>query len=141
MRDILIYPNEKLLQKSKDVKIDKIGTIEFNDLLIEMKKVLKSTGNGLALAAIQIGIPLRIFTFNNMIFINPVIIKKDKLKRVSENCLSIPKNNFYINRYMRIELEYLDKFGNKKIMKFRNLTAQMVQHEIDHMNGILINMR
>ena len=73
-----------------------------------------------------------------MYFINPKIIKKsEKLTKYEEGCLSIPNLFAEVKRPSECEVQYLDYKGEKKILKATGLLATCIQHEIDHLNGIL----
>jgi len=103
--------------------------------------------NGIGLAAIQIGIPKRIIIMdiskdaNNkkpMYFINPVIQQRATSKSTyEEGCLSVPDQYAEIERASKCEIEYLDYNGEKKLLKAEGLLATCIQHEMDHLEGIL----
>ena len=102
---------------------------------------------GIGLAAIQVGIPKRIIVLdieqkegkkNPLFFINPEIIEKSKnLSTYEEGCLSVPDQFAEIDRPNKCEVEYLDYNGKKEILKAEGLLATCIQHEIDHLEGIL----
>ena len=103
----------------------------------------------MALSACQIGIMLRIFIIkgkffpeiNNgqdQAFINPTIVKTSKkTKLCEEGCLSIPLNFGLVRRADKITIKALDQLGKEKTWNSEGLLAQVFQHEIDHLNGIL----
>ena len=103
--------------------------------------------NGIGLAAIQIGIPKRIIVMDiskdenkkePLYFVNPVIKNKDILKSTyEEGCLSVPNQFAEIDRPKNCEVEYLDYNGEKKLLKAEGLLATCIQHEMDHLEGIL----
>ena len=103
--------------------------------------------NGIGLAAIQIGIPKRIIVMDiskdenkkkPMYFVNPVIKNKDVLNSTyEEGCLSVPDQFAEIDRPKNCEVEYLDYEGEKKFLKAEGLLATCIQHEMDHLEGIL----
>ena len=104
------------------------------------------SANGIGLAAIQIGIPKRIIVIdlkienkkNPLFFVNPVIKNKDNLKSTyEEGCLSVPNQFAEIDRPKKCDVEYLDYNGEKKILKAEGLLATCIQHEMDHLEGIL----
>ena len=105
------------------------------------------SANGIGLAAIQIGIPKNLIVIDlltkekkkdPMYFINPKIIKKsEKFSKYEEGCLSIPNLFAEVKRPSECEVQYLDYRGEKKILKATGLLATCIQHEIDHLNGIL----
>lgn len=143
IKKILTEPNKLLRQISQ--KVEKVGSEEkkiMDDMLDTMY-----AANGIGLAAIQIGIPKRIIVMdiskdnNNkkpLYFVNPVIHQKTKNKSTyEEGCLSVPDQFAEIERPSMCEIEYLDYHGEKKILKAEGLLATCIQHEIDHLEGIL----
>ena len=143
IKKILTEPNKLLRQISQ--KVEKVGSEEkkiMDDMLDTMY-----AANGIGLAAIQIGIPKRIIVMdiskdnNNkkpLYFVNPVIHQKTKNKSTyEEGCLSVPDQFAEIERPSMCEIEYLDYHGEKKILKAEGLLATCIQHEIDHLDGIL----
>jgi peptide deformylase len=135
---IVLHPNKILREKAEKVeKIDK----EIKDLIKEMKKIMIQH-NGVGLAANQIGKNLSVFVaYDNKkfyTFINPEIVKFfGKEKIMEEGCLSVPNVWGQIKRYEGVVVSYQDLFGKKKKLKARGLLAQIIQHEIDHLNGVL----
>ena len=105
------------------------------------------SANGIGLAAIQIGVPKNLVVIDlltkekkkdPMFFVNPKILKKSsKLSKYEEGCLSIPNLFAEVRRPSECEIEYLDYEGNKKSLKATGLLATCIQHEIDHLKGIL----
>jgi peptide deformylase len=113
-----------------------------------MKDMLETmyAANGIGLAAIQIGVPKRIIVIdlkkgekkNPMYFINPTIKKKNSINSIyEEGCLSVPNQFAEIERPNKCEIEYLDFYGKKQLLKAEGLLATCIQHEIDHLEGIL----
>ena len=143
VKTILIEPAAILRQKSQPVNT--VGRDEqklMNDMFDTMY-----AANGIGLAAIQIGVPQRIIVMdisrdkenkNPMYFVNPVIKNKDLEKSIyEEGCLSVPNQFAEIERSCKCEVEYLDYNGKKEILKAEGLLATCIQHEIDHLEGIL----
>jgi peptide deformylase len=136
--EIVLHPNNILRQKAEQViEINK----EIKDLISLMKKTMKEK-KGVGLAANQIGKNLAIFVAednNNFYeFINPKIIKFiGKETTMEEGCLSVDKTWGYIKRYPGVIIEYQDIWGKNKKLKAKGLLAQIIQHEVDHLNGIL----
>ena len=142
-REILTEPNKILRQVSKPVqKVTKEEQSLMDDMLDTMYHA-----NGIGLAAIQIGIPKRIIVMdiakkdeekNPMYFVNPVIKNKNKdLSTYEEGCLSVPNQFAEVDRPATCEVEYLNYHGEKKILKAEGLLATCIQHEMDHLEGIL----
>jgi len=143
IKPILTEPNKFLRQISKPV--DKV-TKEVQQLMDDMLETMYSA-NGIGLAAIQIGIPKRIIVMdlskdtekkNPRYFINPIIKNKDPKKATyEEGCLSVPNQFAEIDRPSQCDIEYLDYNGKKQVLHADGLLATCIQHEIDHLNGIL----
>ena len=93
------------------------------------------------MAANMIGVKKRIIVvsmgFMNVVMYNPVIVKKDTPYETEEGCLSL-EGTRKTTRYQNIELEYLDAGWKKHRQKFNGWTAQIIQHEVDHLNGVVI---
>ena len=103
--------------------------------------------NGIGLAAVQVGVPKRIIVLdiaskdeprNPMYFINPEIINKSKTNSTyEEGCLSVPGQFAEIDRPSNCHIKYLDYFGQPKELKAEGMLATCIQHEMDHLAGIL----
>ena len=124
-------------QKSEDATKADINVI--NDLVDTLKANLDAC---VGMAANMIGVKKRIlvFTIGGSIIVpmvNPVIIKKENRYEIEESCLSLTGFR-KTTRYEKIEVEYLDKDFKKKKQVFSGFTAQIIQHEIDHFEGIII---
>ena len=143
VKTILTEPNKLLRQISKTVeRVGKDEQILMDDMLETMY-----SAKGIGLAAIQIGIPKRIIVMDiskeekkkqPMYFINPIIKNKDSLKTTyEEGCLSVPNQFAEIDRPSKCEVEYLDYNGDKQLLKADGLFATCIQHEMDHLEGIL----
>ena len=143
VKTILTEPNKILRQVSKPV--DHVGSDEkklMNDMLDTMY-----AANGIGLAAVQIGVPKRIIVMDiskdekkkePRYFVNPVIKKKNPIKTTyEEGCLSVPNQFAEIDRPKECEVEYLDYDGQKKTLNAEGLLATCIQHEMDHLEGIL----
>ena len=143
VKKILTEPNKLLRQVS--MPVEKVGDQE-RQLMDDMLDTMYSA-NGIGLAAIQIGVPKRIIVMDlskdenkkePMYFVNPVIKNKNLEKaKYEEGCLSVPNQFAEVNRPSTCEVEYLDYNGNKKILKASGLLATCIQHEMDHLEGIL----
>ena len=143
VKTIITEPNKILRQVSKPV--DSVGKDE-QSLMDDMLETMYAA-NGIGLAAIQIGIPKRIIVMDiskeeskrePRYFVNPIIINKDKLKSTyEEGCLSVPNQFAEIDRPKNCDVEYLDYNGEKKLLKAEGLLATCIQHEMDHLEGIL----
>ena len=140
---ILTEPNKLLRQISKPVeKITKEEQKLMDDMLDTMYEA-----NGIGLAAIQIGVPKRIIVMDiskdsekkkPTYFVNPTIKNKNLEKATyEEGCLSVPNQFAEIDRPSKCDVEYLDYNGEKQILYADGLLATCIQHEMDHLEGIL----
>ena len=143
IRKILTEPDPFLRQKSESVENvdDSIRKI-MDDMLETMYKA-----PGIGLAAIQIGIPKRIIVLDiskdpekkePMYFVNPekIYVSKDQIT-YEEGCLSVPGQFAEIDRPDKCHIKYLDYNGESKELKADGLLATCIQHEMDHLEGIL----
>ena len=143
VKKILIEPNKLLREISSPV--ERIGDEE-RKLMDDMLDTMYAAP-GIGLAAIQIGVPKRIIVMDigrdenkkePRYFINPVIKNKNKEKAIyEEGCLSVPDQFAEIERPNTCEVEYLDYQGEKRLLKADGLLATCIQHEMDHLEGIL----
>jgi peptide deformylase len=149
IQKIITVPHPLLRQKSKKVaKIDKKIKMVIEDLLATVKGA--SDPEGLGLSAVQINQTVRIFVAktgkNFEVFINPQIIESSekklsqvlpKSKQFFEGCLSLPQIYGFVDRPYEIKLIWQDEKGQKKNRVFTNKISICLQHELDHLNGIL----
>ena len=142
-KPILTEPNKLLRQVSKSVeKVTKDEQNLMDDMLDTMY-----AANGIGLAAIQIGVPKRIIVMDiskdpdkkePRYFVNPVIKSRNLQKSTyEEGCLSVPNQFAEIDRPNQCNVEYLDYHGEKQILCAKGLLATCIQHEMDHLEGIL----
>lgn len=137
-REIKKYPDPVLRKKADKVK--EISP-EIKTLIEEMKETMKK-GDGVGLAAPQIGILKRIIIVDAgkgpLAFINPKIIKKSKgTQIIEEGCLSFPGLFLKIKRPKEAEVEGENEKGEKIRLKAKNIFACVFQHEVDHLDGVL----
>jgi len=144
IRKIVRSDDPKLREKSKPVKkVDK----KIKALIDDLKDTIRAQHDpeGVGLAASQIGKNVQVFVIKPSheikTIINPKVLSTDKEKikkpTAMEGCLSIPHYYSPLPRAKSIKIEYLDEDGKKQIEEFRDFPAQIVQHEIDHLNGKL----
>ena len=143
VRKILVEPNEFLRKKSSPVEhIDD----ELRGVMDDMLETMYAAP-GIGLAAIQIGVPKRIIVIdltkqdelkNPMFFINPEIVEKSITNSsYEEGCLSVPGQFAEIDRPDKCHIKYLDYYGNPTEIKTEGMLATCIQHEIDHLEGVL----
>lgn len=140
VRNIVTEGDEVLRKRSKEVTEinDKIL-----DLIADMKETLYKTGNGIGLAAPQVGILKRIIVIDlgdgsgPMEIINPVILEQEGEQVEVEGCLSVPGVFGEVKRPARMVVEYTRPDGEKAKVEAADLLARCLSHEIDHLDGIL----
>jgi len=143
IRKILTEPNPFLRQKSQPVdKVDNSTRKLMDDMLETMYNA-----PGIGLAAIQIGVPKRIIVIDlskndqknePLYFVNPEIISRsDQNATYEEGCLSVPNQFAAIDRPDKCHLKFLDYDGKEQSLKAEGLLATCIQHEMDHLEGIL----
>jgi peptide deformylase len=134
---ILTEPDQALRTQSKPVKNINDGV---RRVLDNMRETMYAF-DGVGLAAIQIGVPKRMIVVdpgdNFVELINPVIISKDGEKKASEGCLSVPGKVGLVNRALKITVKALNREGEEFTLEAEDLFARVLQHEIDHLDGIL----
>ena len=144
VRKILKFGDSFLREKAKDVhKVSRKIQDLVNDLLDTMY-----ANNGVGLAAPQIGEPYRVFVIdvstgdeplNPIVFINPKIIKKSGATVSREGCLSFPEAFTDVRRYSDVMIKAMDRKGRSFVLEVKDgpLLARAIQHEYDHLDGIL----
>ena len=138
IRNIRLEKDEILKKKSREIEVidDKIQTL-IDDMIETMYKY-----NGVGLAAVQVGILKRVVVIDVedgegvRVLINPKIISTKGEQEVDEGCLSFPNQYAKVIRPKEVTVEALDRSGNKRIIKAKDLLAQAICHELDHLEGI-----
>jgi len=153
IRDVLRMGDPRLLDPSRDV--ERYGTRELEELLVDMRDTMHAR-DGAGLAAPQIGVPLRVVIFglaHNPRYpdaepvpytelVNPVLTPlTDEVEDGWEGCLSVPGFRGLVPRYTRLRYEGFDPAGNRIARDVDGFHARVVQHECDHLDGILYPMR
>ncbi len=162
-QDAIVQVGDPVLRgKAKTVPLSEIGSKEIQRTLLRMKAALEGEADGVAIAAPQIGVPLRIFVISHrafvilnqerakegkgatpvpekdMICINPEILKLSKKKvKVPEGCLSVRWKYGNTRRHEKATLRAYDEYGKRFTYGGSGLLAQIFQHENDHLNGML----
>ncbi|MFA6513821.1 MAG: peptide deformylase [Patescibacteria group bacterium] len=144
--EILIHPNPILRTKSTEIQINELLNKKMKELLLDMEETMKEK-DGAGLAAPQIGKNIRLIVISHekktIFLINPTITKKSWARKTEEEgCLSVVNEKGEIiyapvSRHRRINCVYLDETGNKKTLAAEDMLARVIQHEIDHLDGIL----
>jgi len=150
MRELHTAPDEILGTPCKPIKDINAGVKSLaEDLKGYMVAHRKDKVAPVSIAAPQLGESIRVIAFypNTSyrekegidVLINPELIKADKFIILRESCLSIPGKQFFVRRAKRVKVRGLNIYGKFKSYKAVGLLAQMLQHEIDHLNGKLID--
>lgn len=137
IRNIRMQGDEILKKKSREVEqIDDKLQVLIDDMIETMHKY-----NGVGLAAVQVGVLKRLVVIDiydetgPIVLINPVIIKTKGAKEVDEGCLSFPNEFAKVVRPEEVVAEYTDRDGKRMRIKAKELLAQAICHEVDHLNG------
>ncbi|MEK7586467.1 MAG: peptide deformylase [Patescibacteria group bacterium] len=150
MEQILSKDNPRLRQIATSVTSADFNDAKFKEKLVAMRETLESFADGIALAGPQIGLNKRVFIISekinldredkikNLIFINPEIKRQSKRRMaMEEGCLSVRNIYGETKRHEKVTVEAQDENGKKFQYHGSDLFAQIFQHEIDHLNGIL----
>ena len=139
IRNIRQEGDEILKKTSKEVeKIDEKLQVLIDDMIETMHKY-----NGVGLAAVQVGILKRVIVIDlyddkgPIVLINPQIVKTKGEQEVDEGCLSFPNKFAKVVRPLEVTAEYTDRNGKRMRIKAKELLAQAICHEVDHLNGVL----
>jgi peptide deformylase len=141
IKKVLTHPDEKLRQKSDEIiSFDSVLKKIVGDLIDTLEA--QTNPPGLGISAPQIGVFKRVFVarIRNRIksFVNPQIIKFSKNEvAIIEGCLSVPNLYGHVTRPAEVDVEAQDVLGKKFKNHYKGLAARIIQHEIDHLNGIL----
>lgn len=153
IRDVLRMGDPRLWQKS--LPVEKLGTPELADLLTDMRDTMAHL-NGAGLAAPQIGVGLRVVIFGvtanprypdveevpDTVLINPELMPlSDELEEGWEGCLSVPGMRGWVPRFQKLKYSGFDEHGKRFEREVEGFHARVVQHEVDHLDGVLYPMR
>ena len=143
IRPILTAPDPRLKAVSNTVENVDAATRKLIDDMIESMY----EADGIGLAAVQIGVPLRVIVMdldqkdgkkNPRAFVNPVITwRSEELATFEEGCLSVPEIYEEVERAARIKAEFVDRDATKQLLEADGLLATCLQHEMDHLEGVL----
>ncbi len=140
--ELVIHPHPILRHRSKPIaRVDK----ELKDIAREMFRIMYAL-RGVGLAANQVALPVRMFVCNptgvqdegpEMVLINPVITKQKGIQDAEEGCLSLPGVNAAVKRSKSLWINAYDLSGKEIDMEISGFLARIVQHETDHLDGVL----
>ncbi len=142
--EIIKYPAKILREKTRKIKDPSDPKIQ--KLIKDMIETLREA-KGLGLSAPQVGKSLRLCVAKTdreenaslHILINPRIVSRSRKKNImDEGCLSVPNKYFPVERYEKVKVRYLDEKGKSGKIKAEGFFARALQHEIDHLEGVLI---
>jgi peptide deformylase len=133
--NLTYYPSEKLYEKAKEVK-------KFNRSIRKLVTLLERTmkvygGVGIAAPQLDESISKRVIIANTMPMVNPEIIDYNGIQISEEGCLSIPDLTANVQRHNEITVRYKNPYGKESTMKADGIMSCIIQHEIDHLDGIL----
>lgn len=150
---IVEFGNLILRKTAKKLSFDEIQSTEMQQLIKDMHKTLVEHRQGVALAAPQVGKSIALIVIAvrptkhrpkvsdfDLVLINPVIVSTDEDKsQMWEGCLSGGSSGLFAKtpRHKKISVEFTDEIGQRQKREFGGLHAQIIQHEVDHLNGIL----
>jgi peptide deformylase len=153
IREVLRMGDPRLWQVSRP--IEAFDTTELADLLTDMRDTMAHL-NGAGLAAPQIGVPLRVVIFGvksnprypgiddvpDTVLINPVLAPlADEIEEGWEGCLSVPGMRGWVPRFQKLKYSGFDEHGHRFERAVEGFHARVVQHEVDHLDGVLYPMR
>lgn len=147
VKEILLLGNDHLYEVSEEVEKEEIGELkkvvqDLHDTLMEYRH---RHGAGRAVAAPQIGIKKRMIYMHidhPIVFLNPILTFADvEMMKVLDDCMSFPGLYVSLMRHKRCKIEYFDMDWNKCVMELEGNLAELLQHEYDHLDGILATMR
>jgi peptide deformylase len=147
VREILFLGNPKLYEESSKVAREELEGLKpvFEDLKDTLMEFREEYGWGRAIAAPQIGVMKRIVYMHvnqPVVLINPIIKLRNRRKvHVWDDCMSCPELLVEVKRYRRCKVEYRDVNWQKRSMNLEGKLAALMQHEVDHLRGILITQR
>lgn len=147
VKEILLLGNPKLYQVSSNIEREEIGTIQevVNDLHDTLMDFRKKYGMGRAIAAPQIGVFKRLiymYIDKPVVFINPILhFEDDELMEVLDDCMSFPGLLVRVKRYKRCTIQFKNMDFSDNKLKLEGDLSELLQHESDHLNGILATMR
>ena len=140
--EVLVDPHPILRKKSLPVEDFSVMS-KLKDKMVESMR----ESRGIGLAAPQVGLSLRLFVMDiyhegliseTLMLINPEIVNKKGVAAIEEGCLSLPGKNILVERSEEVKLKYFTEQGEEKIRTFEGIPSICVQHEMDHLNGVLM---
>ena len=139
---IVTYQEPSIRERSVEVAAEKITTPEFQEYLDKIEKTFLALPNGAGLASPQCGINQRVILVQlskeRKFMINPEITKlAEKTTETEEGCFSVPGVYGMVTRPRRATVKFIDRHGRRDEMNLKNFEAVLIQHEVDHLDGVL----
>lgn len=144
---IVEYPDPSLKRPSRRIRNGEVNNLK--QIIADMFETMHAAP-GVGLAAPQVGLPYRMFVAilgenedeqDDRVFINPVILERDGFDVLEEGCLSFPSIYGLVERATWIKVKYQDGNFKEQTEEFSGFSARIIQHETDHLDGILLNDR
>jgi peptide deformylase len=139
---IVTYKEPSIRERSIEVLVEKITTKEFQDFLDKLVRTFDSQKNAAGLAAPQCGVNERVVIVQvgteTKVMINPELTKtSNALAETEEGCFSVPGVYGLVTRPKRASVKYIDRHGRRAELDLKKIEAVAIQHEIDHLDGVL----
>lgn len=147
-RRLLVVPNEKLRRKCESIERVTPFIRELAGELLEFLRVEYQDLVAVGVSAPQLGESVRMFAFrpnpyssvpDTQVLLNPVLVYGKKLVTLPEMCFSIPGAEFVLRRYEIVKVRGVTLDGNERSFRVRGVVAQALQHELNHLDGVLID--
>jgi len=144
--EILRYPNPVLREVGRELSCEEIASESIQSLISDMTETMRAFPGTVGLAAQQVGQPVRIFVMDStakttqdrlFVMINPVIEQQSQWKFSREGCLSFPEYLVTVKRARKLTLSWHTPQGTQETQEFRDFEAIIIQHELDHLDGVL----
>ncbi len=146
LREILTYPDPRLKREAEPVEE---LTDEIKELINDLRDMMVSSGHSVGIAATQVGALHRLVVINaalgrkpsvnhgELVLINPEIIQYEGMSASREGCMSVPEYTGNVNRAEKVAVQYRDENFETRVVEAEGFEAVILQHEIDHLDGIL----
>lgn len=146
LREILTYPDPRLKREAEPVEE---LTDEIKELINDLRDMMISSGHSVGIAATQVGALHRVVVINaalgrkpsvnhgELVLINPEIIQYEGISASREGCMSVPEYTGNVNRAEKVAVQYRNEDFEPRVIEAEGFEAVILQHEIDHLDGIL----
>ena len=143
---IRLFPDPVLRKKSRPVRLAQMGQQKIHTVIENLKETMYAQPSGIGIAAVQVGITKKIVVLDVsardpskhlMLMINPILLEREGEILSREGCMSLPDYTADLKRSTRVVVEWQDEEGKRHRKSSSGIEAICLQHEIDHLNGIL----